>query len=188
MREHLIFITCLICKKMNYFYLTTICIMMVSCNKGIEELSTVSPVNLEKYAGTWYEIARLPNRFERDLECVTATYKLRDDGKVEVINRGYKVGESNKISKIKGVARVPDKKYPGRLKVRFFWPFSGNYYILELDNNYRYALVGEPSRKYLWVLSKDKQLDSNIYDSLLAKADQMGFDTASVIKINQDCH
>jgi apolipoprotein D and lipocalin family protein len=172
---------------MNYLYFTTICIMLFSCKDSKDELYTVSPVNLEKYAGTWYEIARLPNRFERDLECVTATYTLKDNGKIEVINRGYKVGESQKTSKIKGVAWVPDKNFPGRLKVRFFWPFSGNYYIIELDNNYRYALVGEPSRKYLWILSKDKQLDSNIYSSLLEKADQMGFDTKKVIKINQDC-
>jgi len=161
--------------------------MLFSCKKSTDELSTVSPVSLEKYAGTWYEIARLPNRFEKGLECVTATYTLKDNGKIEVINKGYKVGESNEINKIKGVAWVPDKRFPGRLKVRFFWPFSGKYYILDLDENYRYALIGEPSRKFLWVLSKDKQLDSNIYNSLLEKADQLGFDTARVIVINQDC-
>ena len=86
---------------MNYFYLTTVCIMLFSYNKGPAELSTASQVNLEKYAGTWYEIARLPNRFEKGLECVTATYTLKDNGKIEVINKGHKVGELNKISKIK---------------------------------------------------------------------------------------
>lgn len=173
---------------MYNLYLTTICIMMFSCNKGKEEIPTVSTVNLEKYSGTWYEIARLPNRFEKGLECVTATYTLRNDGKIEVINKGHKTGKLTKISKIKGVAWVPDKRFPGRLKVRFFWPFSGKYYILDLDKNYRYALVGEPSRKYLWVLSKDKHLDSNIYNLLLEKAAKMGFNTARVIKIRQDCH
>lgn len=172
---------------MNYLHLTTICIMLLSCKDSKDELSTVSPVNLEKYAGTWYEIARLPNRFEKGLECVTATYTLRNDGKIEVINKGRKIGDSKRISKIKGTAWVPDKSYPGRLKVRFFWPFSGNYYILELDKDYRYALVGEPSRKYLWVLSKDKNLDSDIFNSLLEKAEKSGFNTARVIKINQDC-
>lgn len=172
---------------MNYLYLTTICIMLISCKGDKEELTTVSPVNLEKYAGTWYEIARLPNRFEKGLECVTATYKLREDRKIEVINKGFRVGESNKISKIKGIAWVPDKNYPGRLKVRFFWPFSGNYFIIELDKDYRYALVGEPSRKYLWILSKDRNLTGNIYSTLLEKAEKLGFNTARVIKINQDC-
>lgn len=172
------------CKRL---YLITICIIMISCINDKVELTTVSPVNLEKYSGTWYEIARLPNRFEKGLECVTATYTLRSDGKIEVINKGRKVEEQNKISKIKGVAWVPDKRFPGRLKVRFFWPFSGKYYILDLDKNYRYALVGEPSRRYLWVLSKDKQLDSNIYSRLIERAAGMGFDTARVVKINQDC-
>jgi lipocalin len=161
--------------------------MMVSCKGITEELATVSSVNLEKYAGTWYEIARLPNNFEKGLECVTATYKLREDRKIDVINKGQKAGESNKISKIKGVAWVPDKNYPGRLKVRFFWPFSGKYYILQLDEAYRYALVGVPSRKYLWILSRDRQLDRNIYNSLLEKAAHLGFNTARVVEINQDC-
>ncbi|UCH15687.1 MAG: lipocalin family protein [Bacteroidales bacterium] len=161
--------------------------MLISCINDKKELTTVSPVDLEKYSGTWYEIARLPNRFEKGLECVTATYTLRNDGKIEVLNKGRKTGELNKISKIKGVAWVPDREFPGRLKVRFFWPFSGKYYILELDKNYRYALVGEPSRKYLWVLSKDKHLDNDIFKLLLEKAAGYGFETARVIKINQDC-
>ncbi len=161
--------------------------MMISCGSVSHRLETVSSVNLEKYAGTWYEIARLPNSFEKGLECVTATYSLREDGKIEVLNKGLKTGERDKISKIKGVAWVPDKNYPGRLKVRFFWPFSGKYYIIQLDKDYRYALVGEPSRKYLWVLSKDRQLDRNIYISLLEKAASLGFDTERVIEVNQDC-
>ena len=174
-------------KKMYNLYLAAIYIMLFSCTNGIVELPTVSTVNLKKYSGTWYEIARLPNRFEKGLECVTATYTLRSDGKIEVINKGRKTGELNKTSKIKGFAWIPDKRFPGRLKVRFFWPFSGKYYILDLDKNYRYVLVGEPSRRYLWILSKDKHLDKIIYDRLLEKAAKMGFDTARVININQNC-
>ncbi len=172
---------------MNYLYTSAICILLFSCKKSAGDLPVVSRVDLAKYAGTWYEIARLPNSFEKGLKCVTATYRLREDGKIEVINRGQKIGEPGKISKIKGVARIPDKKQPAKLKVRFFWPFSGNYYILELDDNYRYALVGEPSRKYLWVLARDKQLGDNIYESLLKKAENMGFDSKRVVKTEQDC-
>jgi len=172
---------------MNYLYLSTICIILFSCKKGAGDLPVVTQVDLNKYSGKWYEIARLPNRFEKGLKCVTATYRLREDGKIEVINRGHKIGGPGKISKIKGVARVPDKNQPGKLKVSFFWPFSGNYYIIELEENYRYALVGEPSRKYLWVLSRDKQLDDTIYESLLKKAEQMGFNSEEVVKTKQDC-
>ena len=143
--------------------------MLFSCKKSTGDLPVVNQVNLEKYCGTWYEIARLPNRFEKGLECVTATYKLREDGKIEVINKGHKIGEPGKISKIKGVARIPDRNQPGKLKVCFFWPFSGNYYILVLEESYRYALIGEPSRKYLWVLSRDKQIDNTVYEKLLKK-------------------
>ncbi len=172
---------------MSYLYLGAICIMLFSCRKGTVDLPVVKHVDLEKYAGTWYEIARLPNSFEKGLKCVTATYRLREDGKIEVINRGHKIGEPGKTSKIKGVARVPDKDQPAKLKVRFFWPFSGNYYILELEENYRYALVGEPSRKYLWILARDKELDDNIYESLLKKAEEMEFDSKRVVKTEQDC-
>jgi apolipoprotein D and lipocalin family protein len=172
---------------MNYLFLGVVCVMLFSCKRGTVELPVVGDVDLEKYSGTWYEIARLPNSFEKGLKCVTATYRLRDDGKIEVINRGHKTGKPGKISKIKGVARVPDRNEPAKLKVTFFWPFSGDYYIIELDKEYRYALVGEPSRKYLWILARDKVLESTIYEDLLKKAAEMGFDSKSVIRTDQDC-
>jgi apolipoprotein D and lipocalin family protein len=161
--------------------------MIFSCKGDTIDLPVVREVDIEKYSGTWYEIARLPNSFEKGLKCVTATYRLREDGKIEVINRGHKTEKPGKISKIKGVARVPDKNQPAKLKVTFFWPFSGNYYIIELDKDYRYALVGEPSRKYLWILARDKKLDLEIYESLLKKAEELGFDSKSVIRTDQDC-
>jgi apolipoprotein D and lipocalin family protein len=98
--------------------------MLFSCKKETTDLPVVGEVDLEKYSGTWYEIARLPNSFEKGLKCVTATYRLREDGKIEVINRGHKIGKPGKISKIKGAARVPDSNQPAKLKVTFFWPFS----------------------------------------------------------------
>ena len=157
-----------------------------SCSKSAD-LSTVSDVELERYAGTWYEIARLPNRFEKGLECVSATYTLKENGKIEVLNQGRKVGEENKAKDIKGTAWVPDDTKPGQLKVRFFWPFAGDYYIIELDRDYRYALVGDPSRKFLWILARERSLDQAIIDSLLESAAAKGFDTEAVMKVNQDC-
>lgn len=158
---------------------------LLSC-KTTQNLPTVEKVDIEKYTGLWYEIARLPNSFEKGLECVTATYTQKSNGKIEVLNKGY-LSEKGSYKTAKGTARVPDSKYPGRLKVTFFWPFSGNYYILSLDENYQHALVGDPSRKYLWVLARTKTLDAAIYDNLMSKAEKNGFNIQQVIKVNQDC-
>ena len=150
-------------------------VSLLSC-KSTAELATVDEVDINKYLGTWYEIARLPNTFEKGLKCVTATYSLKDNGKIAVLNKGF-ASESKRLWKsAKGTAWVPDKEYPGRLKVSFFWPFAGNYYILVLDENYQYALVGDPSRKYLWVLARDLSLDATIYSQLMDHAKKNGFD------------
>ena len=117
-------------------------------------LETVQNVDLNRYAGKWYEIARLPNRFEKGLVCVTAEYVMRDDGKIKVINKGHKEENIQETDIATGKAWQPDPKEPGRLKVQFFWPFSGKYYIFHLDEeNYQYVMVGDPSRKYFWILS-----------------------------------
>lgn len=151
-----------------------------------QELPTVQEVDLAQYAGTWYEIARLPNSFEKGMTCVTATYTLKDNGKVQVLNRGY-LAEKGKYKSARGAAWVPDSDYPGRLKVSFFWPFAGNYYIMALDEDYKYALVGDPSRKYLWLLARSKTLEESIYLELMALAKSKGFDVEEVIRIDQNC-
>lgn len=150
--------------------------------------SVVSSVDLKKYQGLWYEIARLPNFFERKLKCTTATYTLREDGKITVINAGHYITEPTKTSSIKGVAWVPDSKNPAKLKVQFFWPFSGNYWIMYLDNDYKYVLVGDPSQKYLWILCREKTLEASTYNMLLRKAVENGYDVNSIIKVDQDCN
>ena len=160
---------------------------LTSC-KPSQNLSTVGEVDIQKYAGQWYEIARLPNGFEKDLECVTATYTMKKNGKIEVLNQGHSIKDNTKAKKAKGTAWMPDGAYPGRLKVSFFWPFAGDYYIISLDENYAYALVGDPSRKYLWVLSRSSNLDESIYSELLGIAGTHGFDTHTMIKVKQDCH
>ena len=151
-----------------------------------QELPTVEKVDLSQYAGTWYEIARLPNSFEKGMQCVTATYTLKDNGKVEVLNKGY-LAKKGKYKTARGTAWVPDSEYPGRLKVTFFWPFSGNYYIMALDEAYRYALVGDPSRKYLWVLARSKTMDESLYSELMALAKSKGFDVEQVMRVDQSC-
>lgn len=159
----------------------------LSC-KNSEPLETVESVDINKYLGQWYEIARLPNSFEKGMECVTANYTLKKNEKIEVLNKGYLIDNKGEFKTAKGVAWVPKTKYPGRLKVSFFRPFSGKYYIIALDKDYKYALVGDPSRKYLWILSRTKTLDDSIYTNLLDTAQKHKFDISTIIKVNQDCN
>ena len=171
---------------MKPFLLVFLSMASFSYNSTAQDLPTVDKVDLSKYTGVWYEIARLPNNFEEGLECVTATYTLKKNGKIQVLNKGYSA-RKGKYKTAKGTALVPEPAYPGRLKVTFFWPFYGNYYIMALDEDYQYALVGDPSRKYLWVLARSKSLDEPIYRELLDHAKNMGFDTDRVLRINQGC-
>lgn len=155
-------------------------------------LPTQDWVDLTRYAGRWYEIARLPNRFQESCAGdVAATYTLRPDGRVTVVNECRQ--ENGEIKRATGVARRADEKGPAsRLKVRFapailsflsaVW---GDYWIVELDGDYRYAVVGEPSRKYLWILSRSPQMDATTYDSLMARAHELGFDTARLLHTEQ---
>ncbi len=144
-------------------------------------LQTVTSVDLNRYAGTWYEIARLPNSFEKGLDCVTATYSLRSDGDIDVLNKGR---TKEKTKEANGKAWVVS---PGKLKVRFFWPFTGDYYIMALDENYHYALIGDPGREYLWILCREQTLAPAIYSELLSLAAREGFDTSQVYRTLQQC-
>lgn len=158
--------------------------LVARAKEGIEEkrpLETVSSVDLSRYVGRWYEIARLPNRFEKDCESdVTATYTLRGDGKITVLNQCRKA--SGEIKNRKGTAKVVDKATNAKLKVSFFWPFSGDYWILELGPNYEYAVVGEPKRENLWILSREQRMDEELYRELLDRVAAQGFDTSRVIR------
>jgi apolipoprotein D and lipocalin family protein len=163
-------------------------IMIFSSASSQKVPSVVSEVDLKKYQGLWYEIARLPNYFERKLKCISATYTLRDDGKITVLNQGRYISDPQEKSSITGVAWVPDSKSPAKLKVRFFWPFSGDYWIMYLDKEYRFVLVGDPDLKYLWILSRDKLMDEKTYTMLLQKAIDQGYDVSSIIKVEHDCN
>ncbi|HZI88785.1 MAG TPA: lipocalin family protein [Pyrinomonadaceae bacterium] len=149
-----------------------------------DELEVVQSVDLTRYTGRWYEIARLPNSFQKKCtDTVTADYSMRADGKIEVINRCRKA--SGEYSTAKGKAKIVDKKTNAKLKVTFFWPFYGDYWILDLGPNYEYAVVGEPDRKYLWILSRSPQMDEALYQQLLQKMAAKGFNTEMMIKTSQ---
>jgi apolipoprotein D and lipocalin family protein len=139
-------------------------------------------VDLDRYAGKWYEIARLPNRFQRHCASdTTADYTLRADGRITVVN-ACRTAEG-RIKSATGTARVVSAGQPNtKLKVTFFWPFSGNYWIIDLDPDYRWAVVGEPGRKYLWVLSREPRLEETLYQQVLERAKQQGYDLAPLVK------
>jgi len=150
--------------------------------------TVVSTVDLNRYMGKWYEIARLPNYFERKLKCTSATYSKRDDGKITVLNEGNYISDPAKTTSSKGVAWIPDKKSAAKLKVQFFWPFSGDYWIMYLDEDYRYVLVGDPDNKYLWILCREKKMDETTYNMLLQKAIDNGYDVKPIIRVEQNCN
>ncbi len=151
-----------------------------------EPLPTIAELDVERYMGKWYEIARLPNRFEENLECVTATYTLKSNGKVDVLNKGIDTADNNTPSEANGTARMPDKDVPGQLKVVFFWPFGGDYYIIELDENYTHALVGSPDRDYLWILSRTPTITQDVKQQLLESATRNGFNVDLLHYTKQD--
>ena len=163
-------------------------ILIICCNNAKTQsnaMKTVEKVNLERYMGTWYEIARFPHSFEKGLVGVSATYSLKKNGKVDVLNQGYKDSLSGKLKRAKGFAKLPDLSVPGRLMVYFFWPFGGEYLILDLDENYQYVLVGSSSKNYLWILCRTKTMDETVYSNLLKKAESLGFDTSKLEKVLQ---
>lgn len=144
-------------------------------------LETVPYVDLERYAGLWYEIARYPVGFERDCTGTTATYTLRDDGRVDVVNRCYKNSLTGSLDKITGTARVVDPDTNAKLKVSFFPLIEGDYWIIDLDEeNYQWAVVGEPARRFLWILAREPQMTSALYDDITSRLPDKGYDPAEL--------
>ena len=154
-------------------------------NSQVIDKTTVKELDLNRYMGTWYEIARFPHSFEKNLVGVTATYSLRNNGKIRVLNEGYKKRLNGKRSKAVGKAKIPDKNEPGKLKVSFFWNFYADYYVLELDENYQYAMIGSSGDKYFWILCRTPQMDTKTYEMLLEKARQRGYNLKKLIKVPQ---
>lgn len=159
---------------------------------GDQPLSTIASIEVDRYLGTWYEIARFPNRFERQCARDTsATYSLRGDGRIRVLNRCRKQDGGEVVAE--GVAhQVGDAASP-RLKVRFapailsFLPMVwGDYWVIDLDANYRLSAVSEPSREYLWILSRTRQVDPAAYRALLARLAAQGLDTSKLMLTPQE--
>ncbi len=146
------------------------------------EMPVVARVDLERYAGTWYEIATIPSWFQRDCTAVTATYSPNPDGTLRVINR-CRVGDPDGPSRqVEGVATVVDPTTNAKLSVSFFAPFSGAYWIVALDPEYRYAMVGHPSRDYLWILARQPTLADDTYRILVDRARALGYDPDRLVR------
>ena len=139
-----------------------------------DPLQTVPYVDLEQYMGLWYELASFPKWFSRNCVNSQATYTLRDDGRVGVLNECRKRTADGRRSDVNGVARVVDEESNAKLKVKFGWvPFEGDYWIIELDNDYQYAVISEPSRDSLWILSRTKTLPSETLEEILERLERI---------------
>lgn len=146
------------------------------------------PVDLTRYMGRWYEQFRYEASFERDMDEVTAEYSLRDDGTVKVVNRGRRAGMSSRFSEATGRAKVADPSTNAKLKVSFFGPFYGDYWILDHGDNYDWSIVGEPSGRYLWVLTRAAQPSPETLDSLRERVKVLGYDWSLVRVTRQATH
>ena len=145
--------------------------------------STVKQLDIPRFMGKWYKIARYEHTFEKGMTYVTAEYSLLPDGKIRVINRGMKNGKPKEII---GKARQPDPiEYPGRLEVSFFLWFYADYYILELDKDYQHAIIGSNTDKYLWILSRSPEIPKDTLDKLLTNIRQRGYDLSKLVFVKQ---
>lgn len=159
------------------FFLAAASALLCSCflktDTGLPPLEVVRRVELSRYTGVWYEIARYPNRFQKDCTHSSAVYKLRPDGSISMLNSCLRKG---KMDTTTGKARVVDPLTNAKLKVSFFWPFSGDYWIIDLGEDYDYAVVSTPSRKYLWILARSPEMDNFLYMQIIERLKQKGFD------------
>ncbi len=159
--------------------------MLFGCTSAPKGITPVMTFDLERYLGTWYEIARLDHHFERGLSQVSANYSKRSDNGVDVLNRGYNI-QTGEWKEASGRAYLLGSPQHASFKVTFFWPFYAGYHVIALDQqNYAYALVSGPDRDYLWILSRTPTLDNTITQRLIKRAAELGFDTSGLIFVDQ---
>ena len=160
-------------------------IVLNSCSTIPKGVTVVQPFDKEKYLGKWYEIARIDFRFERNLNNTTANYSVNDDGTIKVDNRGFNYVK-NEWDQAIGKAKFAGDENVGMLKVSFFGPFYAGYNVIALDSEYKYALVGGDKFKYLWILSRETTIPEEIKQKYLQIAEDMGYETSSLIWVEHD--
>ena len=161
-------------------------LLALSLTSGAARNAETAQLDLSRYLGTWYEIARYDHFFERGCVGVTATYEQAQGDRIKVTNRCVKGPDlQGEVKKIEGKAWVPDPEEPGKLKVQFFWPFRADYWVLEVAPDYSWALVGDPSGKTCWILSRTPQLPDDVYETLTEKLRARGYDPEKLIRVLQ---
>ena len=157
-----------------------------SLPRGLGPLRTVPAVDVQRYLGRWYEIARFQHRFEKSIVGATAEYSLRDDGRIQVLNSGFKKDLQGAYTQVKAVAWVPNAARPGALKVRFFGLFASDYLIFGLDQeNYTWALVGSNTRNFLWFLARTPEIGEELFSGMQEIARSQGYDLSGLYKVPQ---
>lgn len=170
---------------LDLYLLITIAFIFISMKGKAQELETVKYVDINKYSGKWFEIASFPQIFQKGCHCTTAEYTMTDKGYIEVFNKCNRDSINGKISSIKGKAFVEKNSGNAKLKVQFFWPFRAKYWIIDLGEQYDYAVVGHPNKKYLWILSRTPSIDAKLYENILQRIKEKGFNIALLKKTIQ---
>jgi len=166
--------------------LVLIAALLSACTGIPDGVTAINGFDINRYTGTWYEIARLDHRFERGLNNISATYTLKGDGSVKVLNKGWNQADGE-WEQAEGKAYFVEQPDQGRLKVSFFGPFYGGYNIIDLDKkDYSYSMVTGPDKSYLWILSRTREMPKATLEALIEKAKQLGFATDKLIFVNQD--
>ena len=172
-------------RMLGGYCLIAFLLMSPAAHSDLPELEVVDSVDLNRYLGKWYEIASYPAWFQKGCVASTAEYSLLPDGKIRVVNRCHTDRLDGPLKESVGKAEVIDVQTNAKLKVWFFWPFKGNYWIIDLDDDYRWAVVGEPKRKYLWILSRTPTVDRTLYQNILARLPAKGYDPSKLRRTSQ---
>lgn len=168
--------------RLMYLIFLLALVLLAGClhkSSSNRPLNVAKHIDLQRYLGLWHEIARYPHRFEDGCRKVTAEYSLNGDGSISVLNQCVK--DDGTKSSARGRAKVVDPISNAKLKVSFFWPFYGKYWILKIDPDYQYAIVGEPSRQYLWILNRTTEIDQALLQKLIEEISDMGYDPKKMI-------
>jgi len=177
--------------KTAIFILTALCagwaVAAHAASAAEKPPATVPSVDLEKYMGRWFEIASFPQSFQKGCHCTVAEYSMTDKGYVRVVNTCRKDAADGAVKTAKGKAFVVDGSGNAKLRVQFFWPFRGDYWIIDLAPDYTFAVVGDPSRKYLWILSRTPQMDEALYREIVDRTAGKGFDVSKLVRTDQTC-